>query len=155
MAAFSSSNFIDLLRRHRSVGPVALHTAAGWHVDVGDVLLAVNSGGETHTFTEVDEFGGGIVPLLNELAGFTDGCARVHPVEAWRFHPGRGMTTSETEEEEGVEKYQCCIHPWMRAESHVERSDGRESALGVLIVSCSRCRSASSSHCAIFSSFLP
>lgn len=31
--------------------------------------MAANVGGEVHTFTEVEEFGGGIVPRLNELAG--------------------------------------------------------------------------------------
>src|SRR5690242_18201764 len=38
---------------------------------VGQVLLAMNRGGEVHTFTEVEEFGGGIVPLLNQLSGNT------------------------------------------------------------------------------------
>src|SRR5262245_5660673 len=61
-------NFIEQLTRHHSVG--------AWHfappqarLDVGDVLVAENHGGETHTFTEVEEFGGGIVPLLNQLSG--------------------------------------------------------------------------------------
>jgi hypothetical protein len=31
-------------------------------------LVAVNKGGETHTFTRVAEYGGGIVPFLNDLA---------------------------------------------------------------------------------------
>jgi hypothetical protein len=30
-----------------------------------------------------------------------------------------GGRSSETENEAGVEKYQCCIHPWMRAEVRV------------------------------------
>ena len=30
----------------------------------GDEYVATNFGGEQHTFTEVDEFGGGIVPIL-------------------------------------------------------------------------------------------
>ena len=36
---------------------------------MGDTFVAVNNGGETHTFTEVKAFGGGIVPLLNVLSG--------------------------------------------------------------------------------------
>jgi plastocyanin len=110
-------NFIELVRRHQSAGP--------WHftppqasLDVGDVLLAVNQGGETHTFTEVEEFGGGIVPLLNELTGLTTvapECTQLQPAD---FIPAGG-SSSETEEEEGVEKYQCCIHPWMRTEVRV------------------------------------
>src|SRR5215831_15650674 len=31
----------------------------------GQAFPAENRGGEEHTFTEVDEFGGGIIPLLN------------------------------------------------------------------------------------------
>jgi len=29
------------------------------------------------------------------------------------------MKSDGAEDEEGVEKYQCCIHPWMRAEVHI------------------------------------
>jgi hypothetical protein len=110
-------NFIELLRRHRSVGP--------WHftppqagMDVGDVLLAVNNGGETHTFTEVEEFGGGIVPLLNDLTGLTTVAPECNQLQPGDFIPAGG-SSSETEDEEGVEKYQCCIHPWMRTEVRI------------------------------------
>src|SRR5829696_9015297 len=51
-------------------------TAGGWlfapsnmHVMVGNTLLAVNRGGEAHTFTEVEHFGGGFVQSLNQLSG--------------------------------------------------------------------------------------
>jgi plastocyanin len=111
------ADFIDLLRRHQSVG--------AWHftppqasMDVGDVLLAVNRGGETHTFTEVEEYGGGIVPMLNQLSGLTTvapECTQLKPAD---FIPAGG-SSSQTEGEQGVEKYQCCIHPWMRAEVRV------------------------------------
>jgi hypothetical protein len=112
-------NFIELLRRHQSVG--------AWHftplqasMDVGDVLLAVNHGGETHTFTEVEEFGGGINATLNELSGMTTVAPECSRLVAGDFIPAGGMS-SETEEEEGVEKYQCCIHPWMRAEVRIRK----------------------------------
>jgi hypothetical protein len=36
---------------------------------LGDALVAVNNGGEMHTFTRVANFGGGVVPFLNGLAG--------------------------------------------------------------------------------------
>ena len=39
---------------------------------VGQRLVATNHGGETHTFTEVEAFGGGIVPELNQLTGLTN-----------------------------------------------------------------------------------
>jgi hypothetical protein len=107
-------NFLELLTRHHSVG--AWHmTPPQTHLDVGDVLMAVNRGGETHTFTEVDEFGGGIVPDLNQRMGLTNVAPECN---AATFIPAGG-SSSETEDEEGVEKYQCCIQPWMRAEVHV------------------------------------
>lgn len=110
-------NFIDLLR--------SLQSVEAWHftppqatLNVGDVLLAVNRGGETHTFTEVEEFGGGIVPMLNELTGLTEVAPECTQLAPGDFIPAGG-SSSETEEEEGVEKYQCCIHPWMRAEVRI------------------------------------
>jgi plastocyanin len=109
--------FIEQLRRHASIGAWRF-TPPQTGIGVGDMLLAVNDGGETHTFTEVDEYGGGIVPMLNELSGMTavaPECTRLRPAD---FIPPGG-TTSETEDEEGVEKYQCCIHPWMHAEVRV------------------------------------
>ena len=85
---------------------------------VGELLVATNRGGETHTFTEVDEFGGGFVPELNRLTGLTEvapECAAL----AGRGMIAPGDSSSEEEEDAGVEKYQCCIHPWMRAEVRI------------------------------------
>ena len=109
--------FLELLGLHHSIG--------GWHfapsnvtMKVGELLVATNRGGETHTFTEVDEFGGGFVPELNRLTGLTEvapECAAL----AGRGMIAPGNSSSEEEEEAGVEKYQCCIHPWMRAEVRI------------------------------------
>jgi hypothetical protein len=85
---------------------------------VGELLVARNRGGETHTFTEVDEFGGGFVDQLNRLTGLTEvapECAAL----AGRGMIAPGDSSSEEEEAAGVEKYQCCIHPWMRAEVRI------------------------------------
>ena len=110
-------NFLELLSRHHSVG--AWHfTPPRAQMGVGDVLMAVNHGGETHTFTEVDEFGGGIVPDLNERMGLTSVAPECNQLAPSDFIPAGG-SSAETEDEEGVEKYQCCIHPWMRAEVHI------------------------------------
>ncbi len=53
-----------------------LQTVPAWRFNpdkvslrVGDILSATNIGGEGHTFTEVKEFGGGVVGFLNDLAG--------------------------------------------------------------------------------------
>ena len=107
-------NFVEQLTRHHSIG--------AWHfaptqvtMRVGQRLVANNRGGEAHTFTEVEEFGGGNVPFLNNLVGLTNvapGCSGAVLIPA-------GGSSSETEDEAGVEKYQCCIHPWMRAEVRI------------------------------------
>jgi len=79
----------------------------------GKNFFVVNHGGETHTFTEVEEFGGGIVPDLNERAHLLD----VAP-ECLALAPGDfivpGQTFTDEIESDEVEHYQCCIHPSMR-----------------------------------------
>src|SRR5262249_21917028 len=47
-----------------------LHTVPEWkfapgnvNLRVGDILASLNTGGEVHTFTEVKEFGGGVVQI--------------------------------------------------------------------------------------------
>jgi len=85
---------------------------------VGQSLLVTNHGGEVHTFTEVEEFGGGIVANLNDLAGVPNVAPECQNLAAGDF-VAPGGTFTETEDEEGNEKYQCCIHPWMRLDLHV------------------------------------
>ena len=107
------AKFLQLLGKHQKVG--AWHFApAVLNVRVGQELLAVNRGGEEHTFTEVEEFGGGIVPDLNALAGTPEQAPECLALAAGDFVPPGGSTTDDVEEE-GTELYQCCIHPWMRA----------------------------------------
>jgi plastocyanin len=79
----------------------------------GSTLTAVNRGGEVHTFTEVEQFGGGIVPLLNDLSGNptpAPECLALSPSDF--VPPGAAFTV--TESETGVKHYQCCIHAWMQ-----------------------------------------
>jgi len=81
----------------------------------GQAFQARNIGGEVHTFTEVDEFGGGIIPELNALSGNpvpVDECLQLEPED---FIPAGGRSEAEVEEP-GVHHYQCCIHPWMRTD---------------------------------------
>jgi len=107
--------FIEQLTRAGSIG--AWHFAPpNPHLVVGQHFLAVNKGGEVHTFTEVEEFGGGKVQPLNDILHLTT----VAPECATSVDiPPGGTFQSDVEEEEGVEKYQCCIHPWMRLEAHI------------------------------------
>jgi plastocyanin len=80
---------------------------------VGQTLRAANGGGEVHTFTEVEEFGGGIVPLLNDLSGNPEPAPECLALAPEDFVPP-GATYEDEVEEAGSERYQCCIHPWMR-----------------------------------------
>jgi plastocyanin len=107
------AKFLQLLGKHQKVG--AWHFApSALNARVGQQLLAVNRGGEVHTFTEVEEFGGGVVPDLNVLAGTPEPAPECLTLAPGNFVPPGGATTDDVEEE-GVEHYQCCIHPWMRA----------------------------------------
>jgi plastocyanin len=81
----------------------------------GSRFAVVNTGGETHTYTEVEEFGGGVVANLNELSG--NPTAAPECLDAAEFDATTvraGQTIQHTFDERGTEKYQCCIHPWMR-----------------------------------------
>ena len=103
------TEFVAQLTAHQSAG--AWHNAPSqtdaW---LGDGLTAVNNGGEVHTFTRVAEFGGGIVPLLNDLAG-TPNVAPECTTETTFVPPGG--SDAETLNHVGALKFQCCIHPWM------------------------------------------
>ncbi|PYR30140.1 MAG: hypothetical protein DMF92_09545 [Acidobacteria bacterium] len=96
--------------------------AGAWSFAPGEVSLrdgqavqAQNYGGEVHTFTEVDEFGGGIVPPLNVLSGNPVPAPECLQLGGGDFIPPGGHSAPDLEEP-GVHHYQCCIHPWMRAD---------------------------------------
>lgn len=74
-----------------------------------------NEGGRVHTFTKVANFGGGKVPspALNEGLAMAPEC----PASV-DLAPGGEMHVSGLAE--GNHRFQCCIHPWMRALIKVE-----------------------------------
>jgi plastocyanin len=110
-------HFIDTLMRMGSIGSWRF-APPSVEVRVGQTFLVTNRGGETHTFTEVEEFGGGIVPMLNDLAHVQKEAPECKTLEADDFIAS-GATYKEDIDEAGVEKYQCCIHPWMRLDAHI------------------------------------
>src|SRR5262245_8759510 len=98
--------FAEQLMQHHSIG--------SWHfapsqvnMQVGQVLTANNRGGEAHTFTEVDEFGGGRLAFINNLVGLTT----VAPECSGSVDIPPGGSHSETEGAAGVERYECFIAP--------------------------------------------
>ena len=109
----SVGTFLSVLERAQTMG--------AWHFAPGNVRLregqafqARNSGGELHTFTEVDEFGGGFIPELNELTGNLEPAPECLDVPSLEFI-APGDTTEPEIEPRGTHLYMCCIHPWMRA----------------------------------------
>lgn len=85
------------------------------NIRLGQKITAMNDGGEEHTFTEVDEFGGGIIPALNQASGETTVAPECQALAAGDIVASGGTFTTDAATEVGTEKYQCCIHPWMRA----------------------------------------
>jgi hypothetical protein len=108
--------FIALLEKHARV-PSWRFSSDSIHVPAEMTLPIANRGGEVHTFTEVAEFGGGIVPQLNALAGTPVPAPECLTLVGSDFVPSGGQT-SHTFEPGEQDKYQCCIHPWMRASTH-------------------------------------
>jgi hypothetical protein len=86
-------------------------------------LRVRNAGGRTHTFTEVAQFGGGFVPPLNGGNPATPGIAETPECSAAAADPGAriapGTTVNVGALTLGEHRFQCCIHPWMRAEVKV------------------------------------
>jgi plastocyanin len=74
----------------------------------GQSVRVVNKGGRAHTLTKVAEFGGGVIPLLNEGLTPSPECAGMVVVP-----PGESTTVSGLSV--GNHRMICCIHPWMRA----------------------------------------
>jgi hypothetical protein len=92
----------------------------------GDSTALDNRGGETHTFTTVAKFGGGFVPVLNQLSGnpvpapecLQPPSASNIFVEAGTVEigPAAGSTILPV----GKTRVQCCVHPWMRTVINVK-----------------------------------
>ena len=77
-------------------------------IEAGKQINVTNVGGRPHTFTAVAQFGGGVVPPLNVGTQPAPECATAERLEA-------GQSTSMTAGGEGIQRFQCCFHPWMRA----------------------------------------
>jgi plastocyanin len=90
-------------------------------IDAGGTITAVNRGGEGHTFSEVDEFGGGCIQDVNDLLGLdpVPECENFPGPPGGPFFfatlaaPGESVTTAPLAA--GTHRFLCLIHPWMRA----------------------------------------
>jgi plastocyanin len=94
----------------------------------GALLTAVSKGGEFHTFTCVTHFGGGVVEQLNAPLGLSTDlavpCSGMlgAAVGASALPAGQSATFTFTPNAQGIEMFQCLIHPWMRT---VVKVDGK------------------------------
>ena len=90
-------------------------------IEANRKLKVKNEGGEDHTFTEVAQFGGGSIDLLNEPLRLTavPECPKDSPPGI--IHPGETVQIKGLSA--GVHLFQCCIHPWMHAVIDVESED--------------------------------
>lgn len=90
-------------------------------IQAGNTVLVRNRGGRVHTFTEVAAFGGGKVPspALNKGLVTAPECPTSTDIAP-------GGSTTITGLAVGNHRFQCCIHPWMRALIKVKPGDHAE-----------------------------
>lgn len=85
---------------------------------VGRSTFIENRGGEVHTFTPVANFGGGFIPDLNGISGNPVPAPECLNFATIVFIPAGGTeagpTAGSAELPVGTNRFQCCIHPWMR-----------------------------------------
>jgi hypothetical protein len=79
-------------------------------IETDEAVRVTNGGGRTHTFTEVANFGGGKIPnpALNKGLLPAPECATSTDLPP-------GASTKVNGLSKGNHRFQCCIHPWMRA----------------------------------------
>ena len=97
-------------------------------LNVGRPTEIENRGGEVHTFTKVAEFGGGFVDELNGISGNPVPAPECLNFGAIDFLPAgavqEGPVAGSSELPVGVNRFQCCIHPWMRTTIEVATPGG-------------------------------
>ena len=122
------TTFADFLAEHAETGAVDKWRFNNERAesDRGRPITLTNRGGETHTFTRVAQFGGGFVPPLTALPDgstlpLAPECAVAQgvpqpPGPNNLFVPAGATVTGPTLTSRRTVKFQCCIHPWMKAE---------------------------------------
>ena len=100
-------------------------------LNIGRPTFIENPGGETHTFTEVANFGGGFVDELNGISGNPVPAPECLNLGSIVFIPAggteEGPVAGSSDLPVGSHKFQCCIHPWMRTVIDV-REDSAEAS---------------------------
>lgn len=88
----------------------------------GTMVSVVDQGGEPHTFTEVEQFGGGFIAGLNAPGENTvpECSGGFSKVKVARTRLLQGSHVEITDLKKGEHLFQCCIHPWMRVKVEVK-----------------------------------
>jgi plastocyanin len=116
-------SFFAQLTANQQVGAWKYSSAV--NVKPGRPVNVVSRGGEGHTFTVVQNFGGGKVPILNDLSGNPVPAPEcLQAANAKNLDVASGSTQAVTTGPGGTlpvghYRVQCCIHPWMRTEIDV------------------------------------
>ena len=120
--------FADFLAEFQAQGSVDrwAFSRPEFNIDAGGTIEAVNEGGERHTFTKVEEFGNGCIPLLN--ADDSPPVVDCNALGDSEVLPGASRTFP-VPATAGTVLYQCAIHPWMRSVVDV-RAEGNRGGRG-------------------------
>ena len=90
-------------------------------VKQGTTVIVSDEGGEPHTFTEVNRFGGGFISGLNHgEATVPERSGGFGNVAVARTRILQGSQLNVAGLSEGKHLFQCCIRPWMRMEVNVK-----------------------------------
>lgn len=105
--------FIQQLQQNKFAGAWRF-SAPRVNVDAGNSLTVENRGGETHTFTQVTQFGGGgIVGPINQIL-FGTPTPPTFFFAPLNFMPAGGeVTIPAATLTPGTHRFFCAIHPWM------------------------------------------
>ena len=85
-------------------------------ISQGESLKAINTGGESHSFTEVEDFGGGIIPEINQLLGGLEPVPEAQDPNIFGptiIAPGDSLTVTDLNV--GMHRFMCVLHPWQRS----------------------------------------
>ena len=80
-------------------------------IEVDETVRVKNVGGRLHTFTEVEDFGGGRIPNPDLNFGLRSAPECLQP-STTDVAPGDTLKVKGLSL--GNHHFQCCIHPWMR-----------------------------------------
>ena len=127
------TTFQDLLDQFAATGSVDKwqFSRPDFNIDAGGTITVVDEGGEPHTFTRVAFFGNGCSPLTTASrwrrhAGESIDCTTFNPfADASTVFPGGPPLTVGDLAPGTTAKFQCMIHPWMRATVDVRAKGNR------------------------------